>query len=839
TADIRSTANLQLNTAGVVIADKLVHLLGGTLQLAGYTGSADLVVLSGVQTVDITGTAQSGRELRLHSGVSAGWSDTQLLTTRPTAVQLAGGSATVRASGVLDAKDSIRIATGASFSLAADAVVSPNLSSVKTPVIVQREKTIDVVVGSRDVNTGTQLVDQITYAPTQVTEQVGTQTVRIGTQYHTMDVQLVQDAYYNGTTVREYFVEQVDYQNIARDWCTAPVVPWASYHVWPDGTVRNIDLSPAEGGQPVPAPESAQTFAQLTDDQRSVVLSVLGYKRLFNFQYANAKTHQTVNGNTTIIPWTPPWRDDRLITVSINAPGLKNKYIRLPEGAREDVLRAVSQGFTTATENVGFFRDGADVRYTQITSRLTDVPPNIEDFDDTIIGWQVRAIEDEASPSGIRDGLREYQLFDDSAMSNVAMKHSSIPLWYGSAADEVGTDTLGQRATAPQGYLADSSSLQLESVFAVRPDVIVGSRRFPEFWTYTTPSYKPDQDWWQFQFASGMDAFNEHHYFNNQGFVEVGPALLADVLSRTTSIESGLAPLLEKNGMPHGIYNNDAYWTNVAAGEGPLFLQRNGYLAEDFQFVVIASRKFVDIFPLPGSGWEIPNPFHRWYTMVLRGRVLYTGDLVAFVREDFHDYDFRWIGKWHDVIDRRENFSFEWVTREQDVFGTVPQFATITKTVPVLQQVEQTVWTSQPIIQQQTVLVTERIEQTGPQLTSAVFENESLRAGARIAIDAGTDASFIGLTRATETLGEILVTAGRDVLLDGARPVGAAADSLAAVADLRAGALVDVSGARNVTMKADAILRADDGNATTQTEVIRLTAGETLTVQSDAFGGHE
>ena len=40
-------------------------------------------------------------------------------------------------------------------------------------------------------------------------------------------------------------------------------------------------------------------------------------------------------------------------------------------------------------------------------------------------------------------------------------------------------------------------------------------------------------------------------------------------------------------------------------------------------------------------------------------------------------------------------------------------------------------------------------------------------------------------------------------------------------------------------MKADAILRADDGNATTQTEVLRLTAGETLTVQSDAFGGHE
>jgi hypothetical protein len=146
----------------------------------------------------------------------------------------------------LTQQDSIRIATGTSFSLAADAVVSPNLSSVKTPVIVQREKTIDVVVGSRDVASGTQLVDQVTYVPTQVTETVGTQTVRIGRQYHTMDVQLIQDAYYDGSTLREYLVEQVDYQNIARDWCTAPVVPWASYHVWPDGTVRNIDMSPAD-----------------------------------------------------------------------------------------------------------------------------------------------------------------------------------------------------------------------------------------------------------------------------------------------------------------------------------------------------------------------------------------------------------------------------------------------------------------------------------------------------------------------------------------------------------------------------------------------------------------
>ncbi|MFN5900616.1 MAG: hypothetical protein ACK48Y_24015, partial [Planctomyces sp.] len=432
------------------------------------------------------------------------------LTGTPAAAQLAGGSAPVRASGVVDAKDSIRIATGASFSLAADAVVSPNLSSVKTPVIVQREKAIDVVVGSREVASGTKLVDQVTYVPTQVTEKVGAQTVRIGRQYHTMDVQLVQDAYSNGTERREYFVEQVDYQNIARDWCTAPVVPWTSYHVWPDGTVRNIDASPAEGGQPVPAPESTLTFAQLTDDQRSVVLSFLGYKRLFTFQYSNTRSHQTVNGNTTIVPWAPLWRDDRLVTVNFPVPGLKDKFIRLPEGAREDLLRVVSQGFTSGTETVGSYRDRADVRYTQITSALTDLPPNIEDYDNTIIGWSVAAIPNATNPSGLRDAQREYQIRDDRLTSNTPILHPSVPLWYGGTTIEVGTDTKGWRATAPAGYIADSQQLTEQAVFEERPRILAGERRIPNIYSaeviyrdplndglefHILPSAKFDQAW--------------------------------------------------------------------------------------------------------------------------------------------------------------------------------------------------------------------------------------------------------------------------------------------------------------------------------------------------------
>jgi hypothetical protein len=226
--------------------------------------------------------------------------------------------------------------------------------------------------------------------------------------------------------------------------------------------------------------------------------------------------------------------------------------------------------------------------------------------------------------------------------------------------------------------------------------------------------------------------------------------------------------------------------------------------------------------------YPILRAFHNLYV-----------DLLLYAREDYRDFESRWIGQWRDIQDRSTVLSFEWTTPTEDVFGTVPSFTTVTKNVPVVLQVPQTVYRSEPIVEQQTVLVTERIEQTLDGLPSATFANESLRAGQLVSIDVAQDAGLIGLTRATAALGEITVRAGRDVTLDGEVPEGAAAGTKAAVADLQAGLRVDVQGGRDVLMKKDAILKADDGDAETETGVIRLKAGQTLTVESDAFGGHE
>jgi hypothetical protein len=104
------------------------------------------------------------------------------------------------------------------------------------------------------------------------------------------------------------------------------------------------------------------TFAQLTDDQRWVVVQQLGYLPIYSFSYSNPLRHQTVNGNTTVITWSPLWANDPPVIQRFNAPGLDQMYIRMPQQAADDFLRVVSQGSQAInSELVGRFRDEAQV----------------------------------------------------------------------------------------------------------------------------------------------------------------------------------------------------------------------------------------------------------------------------------------------------------------------------------------------------------------------------------------------------------------------------------------------------------------------------------------------
>jgi hypothetical protein len=383
--------------------------------------------------------------------------------------------------------------------------VTPNLTSITEPLIVQREKTIDVVTGTRQVPGGTRTVDITAWVPTQVTEQTGSATIRVGTAYHTLDVTLTQEGYYNGTTLREYFVQNVDYEN--------ETVPWTAYERLPLGLVRKTSQNPAPQNS-VPAPEVGATFAQLTDDQKSVVLAELGYLRYYSFSYTNARRHQTVNGSTTILPWTPRWANDPKFIHNFDFPGLSDKLIQLPEGAVDDFFQAFSRGSQSLPQElVGQYRDRADVKYYQDRSTLTS-STNFQDFDQQTARWYVTAVP--ASPviidgeeRTVRNSVRQYEIFDGRTIDGVggmdrSLSHVYEPIWYGGELSDgetesgplTGTDTYGSRVMTQPGYLSDSAFVSNKVQIAARPGQYVGIQRLVNFTVFRREAVVESQSWW-------------------------------------------------------------------------------------------------------------------------------------------------------------------------------------------------------------------------------------------------------------------------------------------------------------------------------------------------------
>jgi hypothetical protein len=95
-------------------------------------------------------------------------------------------------------------------------------------------------------------------------------------------------------------------------------------------------------------------------------LIILGYMPLYSFSYANAQTHQVINGNATTSAWTPEWPGNPRKIITLNFPGL-DPTLHPPARPRQlDFLRAVSRGSQELTpELVGQYRDHADAFYYQ------------------------------------------------------------------------------------------------------------------------------------------------------------------------------------------------------------------------------------------------------------------------------------------------------------------------------------------------------------------------------------------------------------------------------------------------------------------------------------------
>jgi len=362
--------------SGLVQGTDLAHLLGTTVQVDGRvrtSGGDSRVLLNGEDDVIVTGQVQSAHDIEINAGINRAWSLNTLTSRTLSKSDLGQGDLTIQGAGGLDAATDVRIRVGGDVNVLAGAMLGDGTKTVTRPILSTGPQTIQVVTGYQQVADGFIQVPEVHWVATEVTEQVGMEEVKIGSEFYTMDVTLEQIGYYNphasaGAKTRQFFIEGIDYFNSTFGWTT--------------------DYKS----------DSYKTFTQLSDAQRTQVLDHLGYMPLYDFTFANPQVHRTVNGNPTSSAWTPSWYeandlyannnvtdglpetgDSDDVIYYIGVSGWDNKYIRMPAGAQEDVLRVVSQGEpqligdTTAVVNgetitvkkVGEYNDRASARYTQ------------------------------------------------------------------------------------------------------------------------------------------------------------------------------------------------------------------------------------------------------------------------------------------------------------------------------------------------------------------------------------------------------------------------------------------------------------------------------------------
>ena len=360
--DLRASGLFMMaaTTAGALPAtiqsDVFVHVMGGDLSLDGLvlnTSPTGRILIDATNSATFYGNVTAKGALAVHAGVSPFWTDGQLFGA-VTIADLNGGNITING-GLLSSEGTAEIIAGGNVEVIGSTSVGSDLVTVKRPVINTTTKYIDIVTGTRQVAVGTVLVPEVTFVTTTSTQQVGTESVRVGSAFNTAEISLLQLGYYNATTgvTRKTFIEGIDYTNAG-----LTDAEWARSYDEATGDIINVGSV---------RPIGNTDFQQLTDEQRNAVLIKLGFRPLYNMSLTDLAVHRTINGIPTTDAWHPKWEGQfttqvldttyeftggsdpaGIITyqqyanrsvVRLAMDGLRDKYVIVPTGADADFLK--------------------------------------------------------------------------------------------------------------------------------------------------------------------------------------------------------------------------------------------------------------------------------------------------------------------------------------------------------------------------------------------------------------------------------------------------------------------------------------------------------------------
>jgi autotransporter-associated beta strand protein len=460
-----------------------------------------------------------------------------------------------------------------------------------------------------------------------------------------------------------------------------------------------------------------------------------------------------------------------------------HNYIRLPIGAEEDLLRVVSQGEpSTFTETVGTFTETAVVQYEQDRSRYVGA----DDLDMSPERFTVSYVDSGVATLSFNDGTE--------------VTVNTAPVWASSVDTEAGVDVNSSNVVAPLGFLATSSTISDQNVTGSRQEAV-----FTLSDSYVAPPY----------ILHNFDASNEASI----------PAQLASVAgyqavtitsaeeqaavfaaTRVSGPFSGLVIYVLgafdiQDGIPVWHTGETSTYTNWESGPSP-------------------SNSYVRIRALTGA-W-LPSDYSN-----ILGYQNFGNPSIAVLEpiapnlETFFTYQYNWASTAQDLEDTRLTLNYQWVSNQHDLFTEVPVVELVNARLPVIEPVNSTEWVSQPIIEQQTLLRPTRVLVDGPAVSQAAFGGDALGAQQAIVIDAVGDVSLSGMVTARNadgTAGAVSIDAGGNFTMSGAKPDGAEAESLAAVAGLTAVTGVTINTGGSFTLAESINITADDGDAAGSTQ---------------------
>jgi len=753
--------------AGLVQAPDLVSLMGNAVRIYGaVTSTGSRVLLNAIDEVDVEGLVSAAGNIEINAGVGAAWTDSQLEGTIAPA-DLVGGSTSVSGAGQLNATGNVIVNAGQDLTVASTAQVQNGTEACPRPLVTNEAQTIYVVTGYNQVAVGTVVVPEVNWVTTTVTEQVGMDDVQTGSVYDTMDTTLTQEGYYNprvtsSAQVRKTFIEGIDYYN-STDYPYAkaniPVINWSAYGL----TVNTPSSNPYSTDPQHPY----EMFTQLSDDQRNAVLATLGYLPLYDFSYSNAQQHQTIDGNTTVQPWTPAWAGAPLQIYYVDVAGWDHRYIRMPEGANADVSRVVSQGTpTTWYENVGAYRDMATVNYVQDRTAFDS---------SSYAGWPAFDADNLSSParwsvSYNSNGQREFSLTDGRS----DLLYNRIPDWQQATTWQNVQDTNGTNIWVQQGYSPVTASVSWAATT----------------WSGTVVGGYYTQSAWE-EYGYGSVTLYQDDNFSG-GHVGLSPGDYP-ALSYFDSYGQGnwndcASSVRVPGGMYIALYSDTNFGTPVDTyySDASNFGGHNDYYssAKVYQW----------------QSWNTP------------------------IYETDNNYLENWTSTWNTIYDKRLTLNYQWVSNVHDIYGARPRYETYDTSTKVVKDETLTLWQAQPIVEPQTTWVTGRMS-SGEQLPFGAFAAEAVHAGGAVTINVGHDATLGGLL--TAVTGTMDINAGDNVSIQGLLPAGSdPLNALAANAVLQSPLDVSLTAGATVTLGDAAKLSVANGTVNVTAGTTATLSGE-------------